>query len=458
MILLAALILLAQDTIDGTASLNDGARVTASSTVQLRLVLKSPAPAGLEMSISEGPWMPYKESQPLELTAGDGDKLIVVKLRDAAGKERGVYKALILLDTTPPEAKVKVPPLEAAGVATLMSDVRDAVGMQWTEDAAHWGAWVPYLTPRDVALSAGDGLKTLLVRYRDEAGNVSKPATLKVESKGTSEAPVDQVRMVSVLQMEPTRELQVTLGLSFSGMIETSIQVDASLPLRSPYAPEKVIVLKQTGGAHRLRLMLIDAAHDGHEVVFAFQESDLPKKPEAPSVAEATAALESRWALSVQGGLLPSAIAFEAMTPTGSRKINKDALGLVRLSLSYEFLDPVYAQVGLEYAGGGGIRVYSGTLDVGARLFRAGPLDVAAEAGLMYSSLSTTESLFGDFDSGIGFRGGVRASFRVGPRASLEATIDYRRVAYDYSETITSGDSQARLSTVGLLLGASLKF
>jgi len=445
--ILLALALLVQD---GTATLNDGGRVTNSTTVQLRVRLNAFSPAGLEMSISDGPYKPYIESQPLELPAGDGEKSVVVKLRDAAGKELGVYKASIVLDTTPPEAKVKVPEGTAAGRVTLLSDVPDATAMQWTEDAARWGPWVPYLQPRDIALSPGDGTKTVLVRYRDEAGNGSKPASLRVESKGGSDAsPLRQVLVTS----EPA----LTLWLSYTGMTEMVVQVDEDKPLpREPFASKRPLEVARTGRAHRVRLSLFEADGAEHKVELAFQEADV--KPTTAETSQETSTPPGPWSLAVQGGLLPSAIEFEAMVPSGLRKINKDALGLARLSLSRDLTDRFYAQVGLEYGGGGGIRVYSGTLDVGAHLLHLGSVDLAAEAGLLYSDLKTTESAFGSFDAGLGFRGGMRAQFAVGDRLSLDATVDYRRVSYDYSDPVVSGDRQARLQTVGLLIGASLRF
>jgi hypothetical protein len=457
MILLTIALLFAQDALEGTAWLNRGVRVTNSPTVQVQVHLNSPAPAGLEMSISDGAWRPYVESLPLELPAGDGAKTVVVRFRDAAGKDRGVLKALIVLDTTPPEAKVRVPDGTAAGRVTLTSDVPDAVAMQWTEDATRWGLWVPYLQPREIALSPGDGIKTILVRYRDEAGNVSKPAALRVESKVDPAATMPPLGQVGVTSAGyPIDPMALTLEISFSGMTAMSVRVDEGPPLpREPFAAKKTLQIPRTEGAHRIRLVLFDAAGAEHPVELAFHEVDVLPTP-AELVQEAP--VRTPWAVSLQGGLLPSAIDFQAMTPTGSRKINSDALGLMRLSLSRDFSEPLYAQVGLEFAGGGGIRVYSGTLDLGARLFRAGPVDVAAEAGLIYSELKVTESAFGDFDAGLGFRAGVRVSVGLGSRASLDATIDYRRISYDYAEPIVSGDRQARLQTVGLLLGASLKF
>lgn len=435
--LLGIALLFAQD---GAALLNDGARVTNSQTVQLRVRFGSPMPPGTEMSIADGAWKPFVESQPLELPAGDGAKEVAVKLRDAAGKELGVYKASIVLDTTPPEARVKV----ADGTATLISEVPDAVAMQWTEDAAKWGAWMPYITPRDVEVSEP---KTILVRYRDEAGNVSKPATVRVA-----------LTMPTESKVAITSEPAITLRMTWAGMTEMVVQVDDEKPQpREPFASMRPLNIANRNVAHRVRLSLFDAAGAETKVEIAFQEQDLPK-PAAESNQEAAVEGPKPWALSVQGGLLPSAIEFEAIAPSGLRRINKDALGLVRVSLAYDVVDPLYVQVGLEYAGGGGIRVYSGSLDVGARLFTVGSVTVAAEAGLIYSDLSTTESSFGDFDAAIGFRGGVRVSVALTPRASLDATIDYRKISYDYADPVVSGDREARLSTVGLLLGASLRF
>jgi len=434
--LLALAMVFAQD----AATLNDGARVTNSTTVQLRVRFVSPMPPGTEMSIADGAWKPFAESQPLELPAGDGVKEVVVKLRDAAKKELGVYKASILLDTTPPEAKVKV----ADGTATLISEVPDAVAMQWTEDAAKWGSWLPYQTPRDLAVT---GPRTILVRYRDEAGNVSKSTSLELKAGAAA----------SERQVLITYEPALTLWISYGDIKEMIVQVDeAPAGPRELFGPKRTLDVARTGGVHRVRLLLFDGAGAEHKVELAFQEADLAKS--AAESKQEPAVEPTRWALSVQGGLLPSAIEFEATTPSGLRKINKDALGLARLSLSMDLFDPVYVQVGAEYAGGGGIRVYSGTLDVGARLFRVGPVTVAAEAGLMYSDLKTTESAFGDFDAALGFRGGVRVGVELTPRASLDATIDYRKITYDYAEPVLSGDREARLSTVGLLIGASLKF
>jgi hypothetical protein len=251
--------------------------------------------------------------------------------------------------------------------------------------------------------------------------------------------------------------MKMSMRLWFMGLTEMVVQIDQDPRLpREPFTMERLLEVPRTGGAHRIRLVLFDKNGGQHPVEVAFLEADVQAASAEPAQEKST--VPTRWSLALQGGLLPSAIDFQTMTPTGSRKINSDALGLVRLSLSREIMDPLYAQLGLEYAGGGGIRVYSGTLDLGAHLFRAGPVDVAAEAGLIYSDLKVTESAFGDFDAGLGFRAGVRVRVGIGPRASLDATVDYRRITYDYAEPIVSGDRAARLQTVGLLLGASLRF
>jgi hypothetical protein len=231
------------------------------------------------MSIADGAWRPYTESQPLELPAGDGEKTVVVKLRDAAGNERGVYKASIVLDTTPPEAKVKVPTGTVAELVTLTSEVPDAVAMQWTEDATRWGPWVPYLQPRDILLSRGDGIKTILVRFRDEAGNVSKLASLQVERKGGS----DEFTLWQggvTLAPETDDHLPLTMKISmrlwFMGVTEMIVQIDQAPPLpREPFTMERSLEVSRTGGAHRIRIVLVVKNGGEYPVEVAFLEADV---------------------------------------------------------------------------------------------------------------------------------------------------------------------------------------
>jgi hypothetical protein len=187
----------------------------------------------------------------------------------------------------------------------------------------------------------------------------------------------------------------------------------------------------------------------------AFQEGEVRKPASEPG--QETGAPQS-WSLSLQAGVLPSALHFQAMTASGLRMITPDPLALSRLSLSYDFYDPLYGQAAMEFASGGGIRIVSGSIDLGARVFQADGLDVAVEGGLLYSYLREPYPGFGTFNGSIGFRGGLSAHLDLCEQWSLAATVDYRYSSFDYSGTIVSGDRSARLHAFGLLLGVSLKF
>lgn len=60
--------------------------------------------------------------------------------------------------------------------ATLSLFATGATRMQFSTDGSSWGAWEPYATTRAWTLSAGDGTKTVYVRFGDTSGNLSPVA------------------------------------------------------------------------------------------------------------------------------------------------------------------------------------------------------------------------------------------------------------------------------------------
>lgn len=444
--------------------INGGARITNVRTVQITVRLKSPPPPDLEMalsteSVAPGPWTRFVESQPFELSAQDGLKTVVVHLREGGGKDLPSLQATILLDTTPPVARVTAPAQASGRTLRLSSDVPDAVAMQWTEDATRWNDWVPYSQPREIELSPGAGPKTVLVRYRDEAGNVSSPATLHVEVG--SEISPPGVQELRVFTLPSTGALfPVIVRIPARSLQDMTVQVDQEQArAREAFVPELRLDLPRTGGAHRLRFLFRDDTGREHPAEVAFQESEVPSAmehgaPEPP--------VERRWAVAVLAGLLPHAVSFEAMTPQGLRKINPELLGMGRLELGFDLADPVFVQAAFEYAGGGDTTLYSGTLDAGAHLLSTelfgSRLTMDVEAGVLYSKLRVTLSDFGTFDPGVGFRAGATARAGLTDRWGLEASADYRDVTYPWGGSVLSGDHRARLRTAALMLGVSLRF
>jgi len=453
---------------NGIVTLNGGAKFTNTASVQLLVRLTNQGAGELEMAISTDPgkvgtWVRFVESQQFELPSGDGNKTINVRLRDLAGRESKPLTATIVLDTIPPQAKVKAPEQVSEGLAVLESDVSDAVAMQWTEDPKVWGPWEMYVSPREIHLSPGQGVKTVLIRYRDEAGNVSEPATLRVEvaAEVPRKAAGLGVRQLRVTGRSPLGELlPVTLWIVASEVMEMEVQVDASEPFpRERFQSRKDLELPKTGGAHRIRLQVWDATGTEGRAEVAFQEADIPREgPDSPRV-EGSA---PKWSAGAKLGVLPSAVKFEALTSKGFRKLSPGALGLARAELTYDFYDPFFARLAGEFGYGKDVDIVSGDIDFGMRLlstelFSTG-FELNVDAGLIFSQLQVKVTDFGSFDPGAGFRVGLGAHFDLSESLRLDVSADFRDISYKWSGTVVTGDRDARTQTVAVLLGFSVRF
>ena len=213
-------------------SIDDGAVFTTDTVVTLSLC----APNVVEMTLSNdggfggAVWEPYARSKPWTLTSHSNyvlPRYVYVAFKNAAGQTYALFMDDIILDPTPPEAKVRVGtnlpldetllaaaragreqtaifqgqgvaylwtldgqalaepmPLLAAsadGTVDLYLSARDAVGnvirMQVSGDGSFSGAWESYNALKKYTPGGGDGEKTVYARFQDEAGNVSQPVT-----------------------------------------------------------------------------------------------------------------------------------------------------------------------------------------------------------------------------------------------------------------------------------------
>jgi FtsP/CotA-like multicopper oxidase with cupredoxin domain len=171
----------------GSIVINGGA--VATNTTAATLTLAATSPAGItQMRFSKNGgatwtvWEPYATTRNVSLApAGVGTKTMSVRFRDAQGNVTPVYTDTIELELTPPTGSILInggAPTTTSVSVTLTLSATDASGvtqMQFSKDGgATWTVWEPYATTRNVTLApAGPGLKTIDVRYKDSAGNIS---------------------------------------------------------------------------------------------------------------------------------------------------------------------------------------------------------------------------------------------------------------------------------------------
>lgn len=195
-----------------------------------------------------GAWLPYTTQAVLPLSAGDGLKEYRAQFRDAAGNESACQGVSIVADRAKPAAAAA--PLINGGagltrqqVVTVAVAATGAVEAQISEDSGFAGApWQPTAPTFTWLLSPGDGTKTLYVRWRDAAGNLSDPSSATIILDTT---PPDAVALQPVgpsLVTTPTVQLAIAAGgapafmqlandPSFSGATEVTFATSAAWPL-----------------------------------------------------------------------------------------------------------------------------------------------------------------------------------------------------------------------------------
>lgn len=178
-------------------TINDGALYTDDPVAALNISAADPKPASLplQMALSNsdcvtGEWEPFSDrKQTWGLTFGpggtdtDGEKMVCLRVRDAAGNIGGPANATIFLDRLKPGPlgivvngganRTNGPAVELSVEACDTAPSSGVDLMQFSADGTNWSAWEPYSPRKHYNLSGPDGPKTILFRVRDRAGNVA---------------------------------------------------------------------------------------------------------------------------------------------------------------------------------------------------------------------------------------------------------------------------------------------
>ena len=169
----------------GTVKMNGGAAYTHQTVVTLDLTATDAGSGVSQMSFSTNgtTWTEaenYETSKVWTLVSGDGVKKVYVKFQDAAGKWSSAVSTTVTLDTVTPAGSININSGAAyASSQTVTLNLSGTDGgsgvssMSFSTDGTSWAAPVAYTATKTFALPAGDGPKTVYVKYFDKAGNVS---------------------------------------------------------------------------------------------------------------------------------------------------------------------------------------------------------------------------------------------------------------------------------------------
>lgn len=172
----------------GTLTINNGASYTTATRVNLNAA-GNDANGVASMRFSNNPEAGWDTYQPYstgsiawDVSAGDGSKEVWLQLRDNAGNDSEPIRSTITLDTASPTGSITInqgaPRYTNSTQVTLHitagGDSED-VEVRFSNDGITWSAWQtpPANGERDWTLAGSDGLKTVKMEVRDQAGNTA---------------------------------------------------------------------------------------------------------------------------------------------------------------------------------------------------------------------------------------------------------------------------------------------
>lgn len=157
----------------------------------------------------------YTDSFVIDVGNANEEKQITVELIDEAGNISPVYTSTITLDTVAPTGTVAINGGAAYATSaqvtlnlTLGAGVTDVVGVQFSNDNLTWSTEQAYSPSMSYTLSAGDGSKTVYVRFIDRAGNIG---TAQDSITLDTVAPTGQVLINNNERFSNSLELELTL-------------------------------------------------------------------------------------------------------------------------------------------------------------------------------------------------------------------------------------------------------
>jgi hypothetical protein len=171
--------------------INGGAEWATSSKVKINIDAEGAAfmQLGITETIFRGTvWEPFKNQiDQYQLPVGDGEKIVYLRLKDEAENISEPTQAKIMIDTKPPVGEISINNKSKFTnnkdkKVNLQINYDDASEMLVSETAdfkdASWQSVKKEIT--GYTLSGDDGPKTVFLRLKDKAGNISKPISANI--------------------------------------------------------------------------------------------------------------------------------------------------------------------------------------------------------------------------------------------------------------------------------------
>lgn len=156
-----------------------------------KVILNLYAQEAVELMISEdslfsdSKWTNYQPMINWTLSEADGKKIIYARFKDVAGNITPTIKDEIILDRSSPEGGTLIinggQSVTNKTAITIELSAPEAHQMMISSNESFLGAlWEGFLSEKKISLQGADGEKWVFVKYKDAAGNVSKPISASI--------------------------------------------------------------------------------------------------------------------------------------------------------------------------------------------------------------------------------------------------------------------------------------
>ena len=279
----------------GRIAINSEAAFTNLRTVNLTLTAVDEGSGMGEMRFrnddeSFSAWQPFATNTSWILRNVDGQRVVSVQFRDVAQNASEIYRASILLDTTPPEGTITIQEGDSMTdghevILTISaSDAGTGVSeMRLRNDNDSFSAWQSYQTRVVWGLTKQDGERTVAVQFRDVAQNVSAMYTDAIILDTTPPTVVSVTPKIDVIYAainaniiinvsedinpETLDEESLRVESETSGVIKGSRRVAAK---RLVFEPEEIYPNKEKITVSISRNIKDMAGHSIEELTYAF--------------------------------------------------------------------------------------------------------------------------------------------------------------------------------------------
>ncbi len=239
----------------------------ASHVIDRAVPLTLAVTGATEMQVSENmafvgaAWVPFNPTPTWNLSAGDGDKTIYARFRDAAGNVTITQSADVALDTVPPTFNAAVAPAVTSAVIvpiTLTANGATAMRLSTAADFSDVSDWAPFAADATFYAGLTEGQRTIYIQLADPAGNESLVRSVEVLIDRTAPEPPT----LSFTGGMYTRNETVTLQVIASDTTELQISQDPGFSGASwtSYASLKSVALLGGEGAKTVWVRARDAA------------------------------------------------------------------------------------------------------------------------------------------------------------------------------------------------------